>query len=720
MKKREKEVQNELKGLINNEDIWIPESLSQKKIEGLLKSAKQNKKKTSVFKTVISVTAAAAVLAISVTAGIKYLNSTPEHMDMPESEGNEIYGSAPIKNAENYEEIENYFLEIKKQYSKEELKDKLNSAFSFGQKNSSAEIAPEYSGSDSSGSLNDMAGNAAGNSQDTNTSAGLQPEGYGKTNIQVEGIDEADIIKNDGEYLYIVSESAKKLFIVKAAPAEEMKTVSEISFKENYSIDEIYLNDNKLITVGSFVDNKTSAKSFAANGTAEIYEEYAGVSRTAVTVYDISDRTSPKELKLIEFDGMKISTRLLKDKLITACNYAVPIYKEEETLKKKCIPSYYLSGERSFVPFQSIKILDSLKGKSNFLIIGIVDLTKLDDAPQVTAVLGGGENAYCDNQNLYFTISNYSEGTETRSADGNTVSYTPGKQSTGIFMFDITGGAPQYKAYGEVGGAVDDQFSMDKNGGYFRIATTDSSEGSKITVLDEKLQMVGEIGGLSKGERIYAVRFIGNTAYVITFRQTDPLLIIDLSDPENPTLKGELKIPGFSDYLHPYSENLLIGIGYDGTESGTNGKMKVSLFDVSNPERPEEISKIIFNGMSVSSPAAYNHKAFLWFPYTKEFAIPVIKYDNTGAIASYLSIMTVGQDNKLNITGSYGEKESEFKAASEILRGTYIEDVIYTLSDSRVTAYDKKSQRQISSLLLTDSSRYYTTTAVNEYNDVVY
>lgn len=713
MKKREKEIQNELKNLINNDDLQVPASLGENRIESLVRSAQQVKKKNNVFKIITSVAAAAAVIAVSVTMGIKYLNAAPKQEAAPESVYNESYGSAPIKDATGYKEIEDYFLSIKKQYDKEALKNRVGSIFSFGQKNSSAESAPDYVVNNSNSSPQ------AGSGADNNTSSlAGKADGYGKTNIQVDGIDEADIIKNDGEYLYAVSQSAAKIFIVKALPANKMQITAQIDFEENYVVDEIYLRDNQLIAVGGYFDSSSKHTGDTVNGAAESYCIDASYSKTSVTIYDITDRANPKLQNKTELDGRLLTSRLIDNKIILASVYDVAIYDDTDTLRKKCIPSYYVNGESSFVSIENIKILNNEENQKNYLTIGIISLEDINAKPQVTAVLGGGENAYCDSQNMYFAKTVYSKGEEITSADGNSVSYTPGKPTTGIFMFDISGDLAQYKAYGEVDGTIDDQFSMDKSGKYFRIATTVPSDGSNITVLDEKLQKVGEITGLSKGERIYAVRFIGDTAYVITFRQTDPLLIIDLSDPKNPTLKGELKIPGFSDYLHPYSENLLIGIGFDGTENGTNGSLKVSLFDISDSQNPREISKAIFRGTSVNSQATSNHKAFLWIDGTKEFAIPITKYDYNGGMISYLSVMRVNENNKLEITGSYGENALPLN--SEILRGTYIGNTIYTISNNEINAYNKTDEAKISGVTLQESNARSGKGITNAQDDTVY
>ena len=178
---------------------------------------------------------------------------------------------------------------------------------------------------------------------------------------------------------------------------------------------------------------------------------------------------------------------------------------------------------------------------------------------------------------------------------------------------------------------------MSYDGEFFRIATTldkvtvdgDSvsmSMGDRVNnlyILNNDMKIIGKVEDLAKGELIESVRFVGNMAYVVTFRQTDPLFVIDLNDPKNPTVKGELKIPGFSEYLHPMADGLLVGVGRDGTSSGTNGDSKVSLFDVSNPYEPKEtVSLSVGNGKAFSySSIGTNHKLFINLSET-EFAVP--------------------------------------------------------------------------------------------------
>ncbi|MBQ8766934.1 MAG: beta-propeller domain-containing protein, partial [Clostridia bacterium] len=255
------------------------------------------------------------------------------------------------------------------------------------------------------------------------------------------------------------------------------------------------------------------------------------------------------------------------------------------------------------------------------------------------------------------------------------------------------------------------------DGEYFRIATTVDNvtkDGEVVSfsvedrtnslyILNNQMQIAGKVEGLAKGESIKSARFIGNMAYVVTFRQTDPLFVIDLSDPENPTVKGELKIPGFSEYLHPITENLIVGVGQDGTETGTNGDCKVSLFDVSNPYEPKETVSLPVSGGSgyVWTGVSFNHKLYVTLSNT-EFAVPFYLdwYVNSGDIQKggtfyiryKLENGTLCEVNRYDLDVANGD----------VLGGTYVEDTFYVVAynnDKRgmeIIAFDLTTNEEIS------------------------
>jgi inhibitor of cysteine peptidase len=260
---------------------------------------------------------------------------------------------------------------------------------------------------------------------------------------------------------------------------------------------------------------------------------------------------------------------------------------------------------------------------------------------------------------------------------------------------------------------------MDEFNDYLRIATTSGNWGeslvNQVYVLDSNLETVGLLKDIAKGERIKSVRFTGNTAYVVTFIQTDPLFVIDLTDVKVPKILGELKIPGYSAYLHPVGEGLVMGVGLDGTETGINGGMKVSLFDVSDPTKPVECGKFTMSGYDsdnrqvyVDSDAFYDHKALCWdkeekvmyIPYRKDSRVWASQNGEELAYNSITGIIAVKVDEEgkmLSAAGDYITEATENALPNEITRTTYINNTIYGYSsyDGFLSSFDKATQKQL-------------------------
>ena len=258
----------------------------------------------------------------------------------------------------------------------------------------------------------------------------------------------------------------------------------------------------------------------------------------------------------------------------------------------------------------------------SYLTVTLLDTASDGTNAQMKAVLGGGTDIYCTEDALLVAAQDLSDAvTYSNAAGDGTASFTLAAADTRLFAFSLESGV-RYQGSTKIDGTLLNQFSMDAYNGYYRIATT-AEDGSCLTVLNESLETVGELRGIAPGEDIYAARFMGDTAYLVTFYQTDPLFVLDLSDPASPRVTGELKIPGFSNYLHPYAENLLIGIGTAGDENGATGQLKISLFDVGNMQEPKEISAVVFGDRAFSDSAAqYDHHAYLSLS-DGTFAIPV-------------------------------------------------------------------------------------------------
>lgn len=365
---------------------------------------------------------------------------------------------------------------------------------------------------------------------------------------------------------------------------------------------------------------------------------------------------------------------------------------------------------------------------SSYVVVSTLDATNHKETFNSTAVLGGGENVYCNTENLYVTSGRFEE--TISSKDGavaeifmidDSAIYT-----TEILKFDISNEKIQYKTKGKVNGTALNQFSVDEYNGYLRIATTTGNfqnAKNNLYVLDEAMVIVGMVEGLAKGETIKSVRFMGDTGYVVTFEQTDPLFVIDLKDPQNPEVLGELKIPGFSNYLHPVTENYLLGIGVNGDDSDAGDGMKVSLFDVSDKKNPKEVAKFEVLPQEntgnlwgyLESVAFYDHKAVCWDSKNLTMYIPyrmTTEYMHTednsyrsefNSTDNVIALQVDIKEGKLRKINNYTVRsEDDYKSYKPVNRATYTGDVVYSYSQngSEISSFNKTTAEKLNSLCL--------------------
>ena len=270
-----------------------------------------------------------------------------------------------------------------------------------------------------------------------------------------------------------------------------------------------------------------------------------------------------------------------------------------------------------------------------------------------------------------------------------------------INKLGVSSGDINVLANGKAPGHIINQFSLDEDveSAVLRIATTVSERWSNygelrwestnnVYTLDANLNVIGELEGLAEGEQIYSTRFMGDKLYMVTFEQIDPFFVIDLSDPRNIRELGQLKIPGFSRYLHPYDENTIIGIGQDATETGRTTGLKISLFDVSDFNNPKEIAKYVSDERYTDSTAMYEHKAFLFSREKELLVIPVYSYgwiddrgrnhdDYNGALVFRITRDEIELRDLINhAEGWVGGRAY----GPQVERSLYIEDLLYTKS----------------------------------------
>jgi len=513
---------------------------------------------------------------------------------------------------------------------------------------------------------------------------------YSTTNIQVEGVDEADIVKSNGKYIYVVS--GNKVIIIDAYPAENARVLSEIEAGEHPT--ELFVNGNKLVVFG----------------------------RENIKVYDVSDKENPLLTRDVSFDGYYFDSRMVGDYVYVIIN-SPAIYREAEKINLPYISS---NGNTKTVPATEIYYFENIDDYW-YEFTTIMAINAQDDEEEITSetfLIGTTQNIFVSSTNIYITYTNYRifplTGLSGEVSDLET-------EKTTIHKISIADGTIEYKSSGEVPGHVLNQFSMDEYQRYFRIATTTGevwggAAQNHVYVLDEDLNIAGRLEGIAPGERIYSARFMGGRVYLVTFKKVDPLFVIDLEDPNNPRVLGELKIPGYSDYLHPYDETHLIGVGKEAVDMGSFAwyqGVKIALFDVSDPENPIEISKYVIGDRGTDSYALSDHKAFLFSRSKNLLVIPILlaeineeqypggvppnaygEYTWQGAYVFDISLAD-GLVLKGGITHSEDDAQlgwGWYYSSRSVKRSLYIDNVLYTISDGLVKINNLEDLSEISEI----------------------
>ena len=521
---------------------------------------------------------------------------------------------------------------------------------------------------------------------------------YSKTNTQVQGVDEADIVKTDGTYIYYLTN--EKLTIINTENTSQMKEMSTIKFDETFTPEELFLNNDKIIVIGTRYEYDKTERKIGIDEDY-LYPNYMDKTYTSAKLYNVKDKINPALERTVEVEGDYLTARMIGSNVYIASNkymyyaYICNTYKSTELNEDDFKPHYLdtaTSNETKSINFDCIYYIPEFED-TNYLNIVAFNITNNQEA-NVESYLGAGEEIYASKENLYVTKTKYDYERK------NKTSIT-----TEIYKFNLNNANCTFAKAGDVPGSVLNQFSMDECNGYFRIATTDStswnseSNTNNLYVLNENLETIGKIEGLAKGERIYSVRFMGNRAYMVTFVETDPLFVIDLSNPTTPTVLGELKIPGYSKYLHPYDETHLIGIGEDtevvnygyGDRVVTNG-MKMAMFDVTDPNNPQELYNVKIGEKGTYSELLYNHKALLFSKEKNIIAFPISITDNDykvtfqGAIVYGVSLEK-GFELKTKISNSATDYD-RYYSRNRVERIIYIKDTLFTLSNGLIKAVD--------------------------------
>ena len=509
---------------------------------------------------------------------------------------------------------------------------------------------------------------------DVSTAATEDRVDYSKTNIQEAGVDEGDIIKTDGTWIYILKQDGS-FSIVRAndgAPKVESTTKLEKTGLSNRELREMYLDGDRLIIVEEGICT-------ALEKDNELYRTSTGY-QTVLSVWDITDRAQPEQIGMLRQDGYYKDSRKNGDFVYLFTSYMPYI---AETYEESTIVPRINGDEVAYNQFY----LPEKPASENYLIISSVDITKPEEVKDQKVLVSGADSFYVSTENIYVTNENYNSGKDTVVTEIAKFHYKDGR---------ITG-----VAAGSVKGYLNDSFSLNEYDGTLRVVSTyyDETweEWNALYILDEKLQQLSAIEDLAQGETIRSARFFGTTGYFVTFRQTDPLFSVDLSDPENPKVLGELKISGFSSYLHFYGENLLLGIGYEADENtGSTTGLKLSMFDISDPANVKEVSRTVLPGMTWC-PAIEDYKSILVDPdknligFYCDKRYFVYSYDETGGFTRKLLCDFYG-DEFLGVSDQSEQGTSGIAATVDYdnMRGLYIGDYLYLAGNDFVAAYDMK------------------------------
>ena len=521
---------------------------------------------------------------------------------------------------------------------------------------------------------------------------------FSATNVQEQGVDEPDSVKTDGRRLYVAL--ADKLYSVDIT-GDAPRLLGSMPLTSGSH--ELLLRGGKLLVIssGGFdgpmpTPMPESTASPQARSASQTYSPY--VPRTTLTEIDVADDRL-EVLNTLDVPGTIVGGRLRDStaRIAIASQTGLPIADDVPEVRR-WVPAMTLRRaatgrvlRRSVAPCAAVRRPQVFAGLG-LLSVLTIDLDRGLNPVDSDAILADASTVYASKSRMYFATERWVD-PEVLAEDG-----APAGRSTQIHGFDVSADdATRYVGGGNVRGYLLNQFSLSEHKGALRVATTEDPpwfadvpqpEGQErqqsesfVTVLDEvggRLVQTGRVGGLGKGERIYAVRFVDDIGFVVTFRQTDPLYTLDLSDKAAPRVVGELKIPGFSSYLHPIGDDLMLGIGQSADMNGRTRGSQVSLFDVSDLADPRRVQVHTFGGDTWST-AEDDHHAFLWWAPAKVLVVPLVDYRGPdenpfmGAVGLRVERSALSEVGRTQHPGQDGYP-------AEVVRSLVANDRLYTIS----------------------------------------
>lgn len=646
MNKKEQEFMDQMRK--KSEDVHVPESLEPKEIEKLLK----NRPEKFVWRKSHIIGLAACCLLV---CGLAYGGMTKESssgMDAAGTAGKTeeaVHGSG-LDTAESYDEVY--------QYLEARMNERNAASYDGGA------VTEEYATEDSAdiGMVTSSGGAETGRqaAQEAKTMDAAAPDtvssDYSETNVRQEGVDEADVVKTDGRYLYTLRDDGKAVAVTDTK--DGLTAVSEIELEDSYTIQEFYVNGGKLVLAGSTWREEKTKEGW-----------YRSISNTFAVTYDLSDPEKPEKLGEVMQSGDYQSSRMAGGYVYLFSRYYVY---DNGAVAAKDTDAYIPLINQGLLPEGDI-YMPVTKNAYMYEVISSIDMEKPDEAKDSKAVFTDGGELYVSGQNIYWY--------EDRSwYTGDTV----------IRRISYQDGELKAEASGMVGGYIHDSFCIDEYEGYLRVITTEGDTNS-VYVLDEDLKTIGSIEGLAEDERVYSARLLGDTGYFVTYRETDPLFSVDFSDPEKPEIIGELKIPGFSEYLHFYGGDLLLGIGMDVDEDGftTNG-VKLSMFDIRDNTDVKEVQKYVLKNV-YSADVMYDYRAALI-----DVEKNIIGFSAEGGNGERYYVFSYDSDNGFECLMD----ETVNGNGYQTVRGVYIDTILYVVKGNIIEAYSMEDYKKVDDIIL--------------------
>ena len=544
---------------------------------------------------------------------------------------------------------------------------------------------------------------AATNKATSEATSSAEGGNYSKTNVQVEGVDEEDTLKNDERYIYkIIDSSSIVIMDTKPNLHIEGKIKLKESEENSYYFENMFLEGNQLVVLGGerrHYEPRKNPITYQNNKIEKIQRVY-----THIRIYDVTNKNAPQLVRQVSVQGTQQAIRKIGDTLYLVNNNPITQKAINVCTTEDLLPAYkdsLLGDEVQLLDPNQVYDVPWIKPRSMpyITIIASIHLKESKNV-EMKMLLGNVNEVYMSEEALFLEI--------------------PGEVNT-INRFNVDKRTLKYVGTGVIDGHLYNQFAMDLYDNYLRVATTGYDAKTYETtnnlfIFDKDMNKVSSLTGLAPTERIYSARFEGKTGYLVTYKQTDPLFVIDLSDPKLPKVKGELKIPGVSTYLHPISDSLVVGIGIATMDEDKGGNeyedpslipagIKLSLFDVSNPNTPKEVNKIILGTQGSYSSAQYNHKAVTVHKGKSMLAIPVsIIYNASRGLENFEGAYVFAvEDGKLVGKAKLGKLNEQqgngyYRYGYGEDRVCYIGDKLYYLYDDKINEYNIENYKRLQTL----------------------